>query len=98
MSRKSKVVLLAAAVAGLVAVAAKVTCDAVRPPPRVYSPPGWRELTPQQREQRLDEEERRRRRSGRGPSRRLPEDGPARPAALLAPGALFRLLNPNAEP
>ena len=33
-------------------------------------------LTPEQREKRLDEEERRRRMTGRGASRRLPEDPP----------------------
>ena len=84
MSKKAKVVMLAVAVAGVVAVAAKQTLDAVRPKARVFSPPGWSELTPPQREQRLDDEERRRRRSGRGPSRRLPEDGPA-PANVPPP-------------
>ena len=43
--------------------------------PKVYSPPEWQKLTPEQCEQKLDDEERKRRASGRGPSRRrLPED------------------------
>ena len=72
--------LLATAVAALVGVAAKTTCDAVAPSTRVYVPPSWQNLTPEQREKRLDDEERRRRLMGRGPARRLPED-PAPPQA-----------------
>ena len=76
MTKRTKLTLLAVAVAAMVVVAAKTTYDAVAPASRVYVPPSWEGLTPEQRERRLDDEERRRRMSGRGPARRLPEDRP----------------------
>ena len=81
MGKKTKVGLLTAAVVAAVVVAAKVSYDAISPPSKVYVPPSWQNLTPQEREKRLDDEERRRRMMGRGATRRLPEDvappGPA---------------------
>ena len=72
--KKAKIGLLVAAVTALAAVAVKLTYDTVAPPSKVYTPPSWQNLTPQEREKRLDEEERKRRRMGRGALRRLPED------------------------
>jgi len=74
VTKRAKLWVLLPAVAALVIVAAKVTFDTVRPPSRVYTPPGWRDLSAEEREKKLDEEERRRRRAGRGANRRLPED------------------------
>ena len=79
MGKKAKIGVLAAAAVLAVVVALKMTRDALLPPSRVYVPPSWQGLTPQEREKRLDDEERKRRLMGRGPSRRLPED-PTPPA------------------
>ncbi len=84
MSKRAKLRLLLLPVAALVVVAAKVTCDTVRPPSREYTPPAWRDLSAEEREKKLDEEERRRRRSGRGAQRPLPEDRAAKPPAKKA--------------
>jgi hypothetical protein len=66
---------LGAIVALLLALALTLTLRTAMDEPRVYSPPQWQNLTPQEREQKLDDEERKRRASGRGPGRRpLPED------------------------
>jgi hypothetical protein len=74
---QKKLALAGAAAAALVALATTVTIRTISDEPAVYSPPEWRNLTDEQREQKLDEEERKRRASGRGPSRRrLPEDPP----------------------
>jgi hypothetical protein len=86
VTKRTKLRLLLLPVAALVVVAAKVTCDTVRPPSRVYTPPGWRDLSAEEREKRLDEEERRRRKSGRGASRQLPEDRAAKAPAKKAGG------------
>ena len=80
VQKKTKVGLLVAAVVALVIVAAKMTYDTISPPSKVYTPPSWQNLTPQEREKRLDDEERRRRMMGRGPARRLPEDPAPHPA------------------
>jgi hypothetical protein len=66
---------LGVVVAVLVALALTLTIRSAIDEPKVFSPPEWQNLTPEQREQKLDDEERKRRASGRGPSRRqLPED------------------------
>ena len=80
LEKKTKLGLLAAAVAGLAAVAAKMSYDTLVPPSKVYTPPSWQNLSPQEREKRLDNEERKRRMMGRGALRRLPEDPPPQPA------------------
>ena len=74
MTKRAKLWVLLPAVAALLIVAAKATFDTVRPASRVYTPPGWRDLSAEEREKKLDEEERRRRRAGRGVGRTLPED------------------------
>jgi hypothetical protein len=74
VTKRAKLWLLLPAVAALLVVAGKATFDTVRPPSRVYTPPGWQDLSAEEREKKLDEEERRRRRAGRGVSRALPED------------------------
>jgi hypothetical protein len=67
--------MLGMVVAVLLALAIMFTFRTVFDEPRVFSPPEWQNLTPEQRELKLDEEELKRRASGRGPSRRrLPED------------------------
>ena len=86
MSKRTKLWLLLPAVAALLVVAAKVTFDTVSPPSRVYTPPGWRDLSAEEREKRFDEEERRRRKSGRGASRTLPEDRATKSPAKKAGG------------
>ena len=76
VSKRTKVALVGAAAAAAVVVAIKMTQEAVFPPSKVYVPPSWQTLTPQEREKRLDQEERKRRLTGRGPARQLPEDRP----------------------
>jgi hypothetical protein len=82
VQKRVKVGLLAAAVAALVALAAYMSYDALSPASKEYVPPAWQNLTPQEREKRLDDEERKRRRMGRGALRPLPEDSAPRPAPL----------------
>ena len=80
MSTRQKIAGVAVIVVALVALAVKVSVDAVRGGGDVYVPPEWEKLTDEEREKKLDDEERRRRASGRGPSaRRLPEDPPGGP-------------------
>lgn len=75
MTERQSKWMLGGVVAVLVALALTFVLRTALEEPKVYSPPEWRDLTPQQREQKLDDEERKRRASGRGPSRRrLPED------------------------
>ena len=80
MQKRTKVGLLVAAVVALVAIAAKMSYHTLSPPSKVYAPPSWQNLTPQEREKRLDNEERKRRMMGRGALRHLPEDPAPQPA------------------
>ena len=75
MTEQQKKWMLGVVTTVLVVLALTLTLRTVRDEPKVFSPPGWQNLTSEQREQKFDDAERKRRASGRGPSRRrLPED------------------------
>lgn len=88
MSSKQKLVLVSAVVALLVATAVYFTAGYLSGGgAEVTASPAWQNLTPDEREKKLDDEERRRRKSGRGAMRRLPEDPAGGPPKRTPAGA-----------
>ena len=87
MNRKTKLALLAVGVALAAGLALKGVIDAVRPGGnQVITPEAWQDLTPQERERKMDEAERKRRAMGRPPLRQLPEDPPGGPPKAKGKG------------